>query len=118
MRLLQVNKLYYPHIGGVESIVRQISEALNKREDFDMKVLCCAKDGKMKEETINELVYTIAKRLDSTQKGRKVFIFSASTIDRKKRYIQLKTFRELKKLYGIQGTRAAKDKDRLHLKRI
>lgn len=38
-KVLQVNKLYYPHIGGVEKVVQEIAEGLKDR--VDMKVLVC-----------------------------------------------------------------------------
>lgn len=37
MRVLQVNKLYYPHVGGVEQVVRSLSIGLKK--NVDVKVL-------------------------------------------------------------------------------
>ncbi|HHD92130.1 MAG TPA: glycosyltransferase [Candidatus Portnoybacteria bacterium] len=53
MKILQVNKLYSPWIGGVEKIVQQISEGLNKKEDFKIDILCCNSKRESKEEEIN-----------------------------------------------------------------
>lgn len=39
LKVLQVNKYYYPWIGGIETIVRQISEGISR--DTDVKVLVC-----------------------------------------------------------------------------
>ena len=39
IKILQVNKLFYPWIGGVETVVRQLAEGLAKRPDFDVSVL-------------------------------------------------------------------------------
>ena len=47
MKILEVNKLYYPHIGGIESLVKQYSEGLSKIPGNDVKVLVC-RDGKGK----------------------------------------------------------------------
>lgn len=47
MKILEVNKLYYPHIGGIESLVKQYSEGLSKIEGNDVRVLVC-RDGKGK----------------------------------------------------------------------
>ena len=47
LRVLQVNKLYWPHIGGIESLVKQYSEGLSSFDDIDLKVLVC-RDGKGK----------------------------------------------------------------------
>jgi len=46
MKILQINKLYYPWIGGVEKIVQQISEGLNNKDNIEIKVLCCASPKK------------------------------------------------------------------------
>lgn len=39
-RVLQLNKLYYPAIGGIERTVQQVAEGLS--EDVEMSVLTCA----------------------------------------------------------------------------
>jgi hypothetical protein len=39
MKILQVNKLYYPWIGGVETIVQEIAEWLNGKDEFEIDVL-------------------------------------------------------------------------------
>lgn len=41
LRILQVNKAYYPHIGGIESLVRTYGRELAKRSDIEMQVLVC-----------------------------------------------------------------------------
>lgn len=46
LRILQINKAYYPHIGGIESVVRAMSAALAQRSDADVQVLVCQKKGK------------------------------------------------------------------------
>ncbi|MBU0647081.1 glycosyltransferase [Patescibacteria group bacterium] len=55
MRILQVNKLYPPWIGGIEKVVQQISEGLNKKDNLDIEVLCCQAKGKKKIEEINKV---------------------------------------------------------------
>ncbi len=47
MKILEVNKLYYPHIGGIESLVKQYSEGLSAIPSNDVRVLVC-RDGKGK----------------------------------------------------------------------
>lgn len=44
IKVLQVNKLYYPVTGGIEKVVQQISKGLNNK--YDMKVLVCQEKGK------------------------------------------------------------------------
>ena len=51
MRVLQVNKLYHPFVGGVETTVRKIAEGLNDK--VDMQVLVCQGFGKAITETVN-----------------------------------------------------------------
>jgi len=41
MKILQVNKLYYPWIGGVETVVQEIAEWLNGKDEFKIDVLVC-----------------------------------------------------------------------------
>jgi rhamnosyl/mannosyltransferase len=53
MKILQVVKLYYPWIGGVEKVVQQIAEGLNRKNNFEIEVLCCNHERKGKEEKIN-----------------------------------------------------------------
>lgn len=55
MRILQVNKYYYPDIGGVESVVKQYAENLG--EDFEVTVLCVKKrfSWRTKEEIIHNV---------------------------------------------------------------
>ena len=54
LRVLQVNKAYYPHVGGIESLVRQYSEELAKFSDVEVKVLVCRDSrGKTIRETVN-----------------------------------------------------------------
>lgn len=51
MKILQVNKLYFPEIGGIEKAVQQISEGM--KDKADLKVLVCQKKGKGIRETVN-----------------------------------------------------------------
>ena len=49
MKVLQVNKLYAPAIGGVETVVKDIAEGLQ----VDMEVLVCQRKGKSIKEEVN-----------------------------------------------------------------
>jgi rhamnosyl/mannosyltransferase len=51
VRVLQVNKLYPPVVGGVEKVVQQIAEGLRSRAD--MKVLVCRAKGRTLKEQVN-----------------------------------------------------------------
>lgn len=53
IKVLQVNKLYYPEIGGIEKTLQQISEGLAQKSKVDLKVLVCQKKGRGKVELIN-----------------------------------------------------------------
>lgn len=53
IKILQVNKLYYPYVGGIEKVVQQIAEGLNERAD--VKVLVCQDKGRGKKEIINNV---------------------------------------------------------------
>lgn len=44
LRILEVNKAYYPHVGGIESLVRQYSEELSAIRGVSVKTLVCRDD--------------------------------------------------------------------------
>lgn len=50
-KVLQVNKLYHPWIGGVEKVVQNIAEGL--KDEVSMKVLACQSKGFGEARTIN-----------------------------------------------------------------
>lgn len=51
LKVLQVNKLYYPHTGGIEKVVQQLAEGLKDRTD--MEVLVCQERGRSLIENVN-----------------------------------------------------------------
>lgn len=51
IKVLQVNKLYYPSVGGIERTVQHIAEGL--KEDVDMEVLVCQSKGKCADDSVN-----------------------------------------------------------------
>ncbi|MBE6853429.1 MAG: glycosyltransferase [Ruminococcus sp.] len=51
MKILQVNKLYSPHIGGIERVIQDISEGLDDR--YDISVLVCQPKGKTADDVVN-----------------------------------------------------------------
>lgn len=53
IKVLQVNKLYYPWTGGVERVVQQLAEGLC--DETDMKVLVCQVKGRTTVETVNNV---------------------------------------------------------------
>lgn len=64
LRILQVNKAYHPHVGGIESLVKQYSEELGQFDGADVKVLVC-RDGRGRtcRETVNGVDVTRAGSL-------------------------------------------------------
>ncbi len=59
MKILQVNKLYAPHIGGIEKVVQDIAEGLNDR--LDIRTLVCQAKGKASNEIYNGVKLTRVK---------------------------------------------------------
>lgn len=53
MRILELNKFYDPHTGGIETVVKQHAEYFNSRKDCDVKVLTCVEKGKGILEKVN-----------------------------------------------------------------
>lgn len=58
MKILQINKLYPPTIGGVETVVKDIAEGLANHTN--MHVLVCVNKGKRREEVTNDVRITRA----------------------------------------------------------
>lgn len=44
-RVLQITRAYYPRIGGIEQVTRDIVHILNDMDDFEQKVICLGDDG-------------------------------------------------------------------------
>lgn len=53
LRILEVNKAYYPHVGGIETLVQQYSEELQRIEGVSLRTLVC-RDGRGK--TVRERI--------------------------------------------------------------
>lgn len=53
LRILEVNKFYAPHIGGIETLVEQRARAFAGREDAEVKVLVCQEQGRGVTETLD-----------------------------------------------------------------
>jgi rhamnosyl/mannosyltransferase len=61
MKVLQVNKLYHPHTGGIEKVVQQLAEGL--KDQLEIEVLVCQQRGRTKVEAINGVKVTRAGSL-------------------------------------------------------
>ena len=53
LHILEVNKFFSPHIGGIETLVEQRARAFAKREDAEVKVLVCQERGRGETKTID-----------------------------------------------------------------
>lgn len=63
IRVLEVNKAYFPHTGGIETLVKQYSEELD-RNNFEVRTLVCRDgSGKSCNENINGVKLTRAGSL-------------------------------------------------------
>lgn len=64
LKVLEVNKAYYPHIGGIETLVKQYSQELGTICDADVKTLVCRDGrGKTTRETLDGVKLTRAGSL-------------------------------------------------------
>lgn len=53
IHILEVNKFYYPHIGGVESVIQSHSEYFEKCDNCEVKVLVCQEKGRASSDIVN-----------------------------------------------------------------
>ena len=51
LRILLVNKAYPPHIGGIETLVRQYARCFQTQFSAEVQVLVCQEKGKTARET-------------------------------------------------------------------
>lgn len=51
IRILQINKLYHPWVGGIESVIKDVAEGLDSRTD--MQVLVCKPKGRTSDDKVN-----------------------------------------------------------------
>lgn len=63
VKVLQLNKAYYPHIGGIETVVQQLAEGLAKTKDFKVEVLACNTSPRTKTSNLNQVAVTYASSL-------------------------------------------------------
>src|SRR3989344_3073486 len=61
IKILQINKLYYPWIGGIETVVKNIAEGLQGKEYIE--VIACESKGMGNINTINNIKVTKASSL-------------------------------------------------------
>ncbi|MEK6705817.1 MAG: glycosyltransferase [Candidatus Poribacteria bacterium] len=47
MKILQIGKFYYPHLGGIETVVKTLSEGLIKKGGYAVNVLCASSRNKL-----------------------------------------------------------------------
>lgn len=54
IKILEINKAYFPHTGGIETLVKQYSEELGKFDNIEIRTLVCRENfGKTYSEKIN-----------------------------------------------------------------
>jgi rhamnosyl/mannosyltransferase len=58
VRILQVNKLYTPWIGGVETVVQDIAEGMKQFPDVHCEVLVCRNRGRSTKSLVNDVPVT------------------------------------------------------------
>ncbi len=63
LRILEVNKFYFPHIGGIETVIEQRAAYFSGLADVEAKVLVCQEKGKGCTETIDGTEITRAGSL-------------------------------------------------------
>ena len=44
-KILQISNYYYPNIGGIEQVARDISDVLHDNSEYEVKVICFNEDS-------------------------------------------------------------------------
>lgn len=61
IKILEINKAYHPHTGGIETLVKQYSEELSNYKDIEIRTLVCRDGrGKTHSENVNGVKLTRA----------------------------------------------------------
>lgn len=55
MKIIQATKAYSPHIGGIETIVRQLAEGFAQKDGIESKVIVCNDSNCASRETLNDV---------------------------------------------------------------
>ncbi len=58
MKIIQANKAYFPHLGGVETIVRQLAEGFAQHNGLESHVIVCSDNRRNSYEIINKVSIT------------------------------------------------------------
>ena len=71
LRILEVNKAYFPHVGGIETLVKQYSEELGAMDGVEVKTLVCHDErAKTTHERINGVDLTRAGSFGTYSRSR------------------------------------------------
>lgn len=63
MRIIQTNKAYFPHIGGIETVVQQLAEGFVTRHGFESHVVACNDGGPTQHERLKGVALTRTRTL-------------------------------------------------------
>jgi glycosyltransferase involved in cell wall biosynthesis len=55
MKIIQANKAYAPHIGGIETIVKQLAEGFANKDNIESRVMVCSDSIHSSSETLNNV---------------------------------------------------------------
>jgi glycosyltransferase involved in cell wall biosynthesis len=58
MKIIQANKAYFPHLGGIETIVCQLAEGFVKQHGLESHVIVCSDNSSNSHEIINKVSIT------------------------------------------------------------
>lgn len=58
MKIIQASKAYFPHLGGIETIVHQLAEGFAQHNDLESNVIVCSDNRRNSYEIINKVSIT------------------------------------------------------------
>jgi glycosyltransferase involved in cell wall biosynthesis len=63
MKIIQANKAYFPHLGGIETIVQQLAEGFAQRDNLESHVITCSDNWRTSYEVYNNVAITRVSKL-------------------------------------------------------
>ena len=58
-KVLQISKYYYPFLGGIEQVARDIATSINGMDDVEQKIICFNEDASDSKITCKKVIFIV-----------------------------------------------------------